>query len=298
MEGVSRASLRSPAVDEVRVSSYWLDACEDIGDLVELGGGHDDEGGLAAAGDFFGGIDHILDSFKSGDGLPRPAGVSGAEASNGPAPARAGPAHCSGPAPAKRPRVGDRRQPYQGRERIGGPRKRGRDWDEGDRRFRDCVRRKDHRSGNGTFRRDREPNGYWERDKAGSSEMVFRHGAYEARDPRGGTGSERGGRDFDGKQEGNKAEEAKERAAGPPEEKVRQYQLDVLEQAKQKNTIAFLETGAGKTLIAVLLIKSLNDDLQKQGKKLLSVFLVPKVPLVYQVRVQDLECFWLWMSAC
>uniref|UniRef100_A0A251U2G4 Putative ribonuclease III, P-loop containing nucleoside triphosphate hydrolase n=1 Tax=Helianthus annuus TaxID=4232 RepID=A0A251U2G4_HELAN len=38
----------------------------------------------------------------------------------------------------------------------------------------------------------------------------------------------------------------------------------------------------GKTLIAVLLIKSVYADLHKQGMKMLAVFLVPKVPLVYQ----------------
>ncbi|KAF5805936.1 putative ribonuclease III [Helianthus annuus] len=38
----------------------------------------------------------------------------------------------------------------------------------------------------------------------------------------------------------------------------------------------------GKTLIVVLLIKSVYADLHKQGMKMLVVFLVPKVPLVYQ----------------
>lgn len=66
-------------------------------------------------------------------------------------------------------------------------------------------------------------------------------------------------------------------------EKARTYQLEVLAQAKEKNTIAFLETGAGKTLIAVLLMKEKYKLLREQGKRMLAVFLVPKVPLVYQV---------------
>jgi endoribonuclease Dicer len=77
------------------------------------------------------------------------------------------------------------------------------------------------------------------------------------------------------------------------EEQARQYQLEVLEQAKSRNTIAFLETGAGKTLIAVLLIKSICDKMRKENKKMLAVFLVPKVPLVYQVllKSEPLEVF-------
>lgn len=67
------------------------------------------------------------------------------------------------------------------------------------------------------------------------------------------------------------------------EEKARTYQLEVLAQAKMKNTIAFLETGAGKTLIAVLLMKHKYQVLREQGRRMLAVFLVPKVPLVYQV---------------
>nr|ABV31244.1 dicer-like 1 [Physcomitrium patens] len=49
-----------------------------------------------------------------------------------------------------------------------------------------------------------------------------------------------------------------------------------------KNTIAYLETGAGKTLIAVLLMKHKYQVLREQGRRMLAVFLVPKVPLVYQ----------------
>ncbi|XP_024538863.1 endoribonuclease Dicer homolog 1 isoform X1 [Selaginella moellendorffii] len=62
-------------------------------------------------------------------------------------------------------------------------------------------------------------------------------------------------------------------------EQARAYQLEVLSQAEEGNTIAFLETGAGKTLIAVLLMKRKAELLQR---KILTVFLVPKVPLVYQ----------------
>lgn len=67
------------------------------------------------------------------------------------------------------------------------------------------------------------------------------------------------------------------------EEKARTYQLEVLAQAKVKNTIAFLETGAGKTLIAVLLMKEKHKLLRERHIRMLAVFLVPKVPLVYQV---------------
>ncbi|XP_061359208.1 endoribonuclease Dicer homolog 1 isoform X1 [Gastrolobium bilobum] len=165
---------------------------------------------------------------------------------------------------------------YQGkdRERSFSNRKRPRDRDEIDRRDKDCVRKREH-----CGRRDvREQRGYWERDKSGSNDIVFRLGPWEADRNR----EEKMVNDT--KQESNgkldkQSEDAKERV---PEEKARQYQLDVLEQAKQKNTIAFLETGAGKTLIAVLLIKSIHESLQKQDKKMLAVFLVPKVPLVYQ----------------
>lgn len=143
----------------------------------------------------------------------------------------------------------------------------------------------------------REARGYWERDRSGSNELIFHQGSWKAdyskdgnfvKDntnrskfdldkklelPNGGTLASNGGLN-------RKSEVLKKKV---PEEKARQYQLDVLEQARAKNTIAFLETGAGKTLIAVLLIKSINDDLKKLSKKMLAVFLVPKVPLVYQV---------------
>ena len=51
--------------------------------------------------------------------------------------------------------------------------------------------------------------------------------------------------------------------------------------------IAFVETGVGKILIAVSLIKSIYDKMIKENKKMFAVFLVPKVPLVYQVQTQE-----------
>ncbi|GAQ87876.1 hypothetical protein KFL_003840065 [Klebsormidium nitens] len=62
----------------------------------------------------------------------------------------------------------------------------------------------------------------------------------------------------------------------------RKYQLEILAEARQRNTIAYLETGTGKTLISVLLIKALSADLRKRNGKKLAAFIVPLVPLVHQ----------------
>jgi len=40
----------------------------------------------------------------------------------------------------------------------------------------------------------------------------------------------------------------------------REYQLELFERAKQQNTIAVLDTGTGKTLIAVLLLRYIMDQ--------------------------------------
>lgn len=355
--------------DENRVSggsngsSYWLDACEDIpcdliSDFVDFDAPIVQESAEnASSQDFFGGIDHILDSIKNGGGLPPVGGgndissvvngngihdsivgdqseVSKVLAENSVPPSslngveknnlerkwqgkkcdnsdrengvhRNDKRYCesrdrdldSEERCGKRARANacksDRQYTSRGqynprdrdrdreRERSSG-RKRVRDWDEFDRRDREHGRRREHY--NGSSRRDggrdRESKGYWERDRSGgSNEVVFRLGTWEADRNREGKAANDKTQECNGKTE-KKVEQPKEKLL---EEQARQYQLDVLEQAKKKNTIAFLETGAGKTLIAVLLIKSISDDLQKQNKKLLSVFLVPKVPLVYQV---------------
>jgi endoribonuclease Dicer len=137
----------------------------------------------------------------------------------------------------------------------------------------------------------REARGFWERDRGGK--MVFRHGMWEAEVDRQGKRA----RTQDGSPAESKVEVdqtvASQKEKPVTEEQARQYQLEVLEQAKSRNTIAFLETGAGKTLIAVLLIKSICDKMRKENKKMLAVFLVPKVPLVYQVllKSEPLEVF-------
>jgi DEAD/DEAH box helicase len=60
----------------------------------------------------------------------------------------------------------------------------------------------------------------------------------------------------------------------------RQYQQEIFLKAQQRNVIAVLDTGSGKTLISVLLIKWVAR--QESSKNKVIVFLVPKVPLVEQ----------------
>lgn len=44
---------------------------------------------------------------------------------------------------------------------------------------------------------------------------------------------------------------------------ARAYQVDLCERAMQNNTIIYLPTGAGKTYIAVMLLKHLSGDIRK-----------------------------------
>lgn len=60
------------------------------------------------------------------------------------------------------------------------------------------------------------------------------------------------------------------------------YQLEALEKAIKQNTIVFLETGSGKTLIAIMLLRHYAYLLRKPSQYI-AVFLVPQVVLVSQV---------------
>lgn len=60
----------------------------------------------------------------------------------------------------------------------------------------------------------------------------------------------------------------------------REYQKEIFLKAQERNVIAVLDTGSGKTLISALLIKWIAD--QKHSQKKVTIFLVPKVPLVEQ----------------
>jgi hypothetical protein len=62
------------------------------------------------------------------------------------------------------------------------------------------------------------------------------------------------------------------------------YQTEAFNEALRKNIILFLETGGGKTLVSVLLIKALAKNTRLETEKRWIVFLAPTVLLVQQVR--------------
>ncbi|GLJ43003.1 hypothetical protein SUGI_0892520 [Cryptomeria japonica] len=72
-----------------------------------------------------------------------------------------------------------------------------------------------------------------------------------------------------------------EKATKDPRAIARRYQLELCEKAKEENIIVYLETGMGKTLIAILLMVELAERVKKPGKNVF-VFLAPTVPLVEQ----------------
>ncbi|KAK9865889.1 hypothetical protein WJX84_003096 [Apatococcus fuscideae] len=76
------------------------------------------------------------------------------------------------------------------------------------------------------------------------------------------------------------------KAKEPPSDPVnllqpRQYQHELFQEARSRNVVVYLDTGSGKTLISVLLIKEKAHELQQSDKKV-TVFLAPRVSLVHQ----------------
>lgn len=60
------------------------------------------------------------------------------------------------------------------------------------------------------------------------------------------------------------------------------YQIEALERAKKEDIIVYLETGCGKTHVAVMLLQHIADLIRKPSTRI-AVFLCPSVPLVQQV---------------
>ncbi|KAF3783235.1 Endoribonuclease Dicer-like protein 3a [Nymphaea thermarum] len=63
---------------------------------------------------------------------------------------------------------------------------------------------------------------------------------------------------------------------------MRSYQLEAYEAALRRNTIVWLETGAGKTMIAIMLMKEIARQLRAEADKRIIIFLAPTVHLVHQ----------------
>ncbi|CAK8542888.1 unnamed protein product [Lathyrus sativus] len=63
---------------------------------------------------------------------------------------------------------------------------------------------------------------------------------------------------------------------------LRRDQLEAFEIAKRSNTIAITDTGSGKTLIAIMLIKEIGQAVRSSGVKKIIVFLAPTVVLQYK----------------
>ncbi|ORY95656.1 dicer-2 protein [Syncephalastrum racemosum] len=87
-------------------------------------------------------------------------------------------------------------------------------------------------------------------------------------------------------EEGMLMEDVDEAPQGPIMLEPREYQHELFRRARDENVIAVLDTGSGKTLIAVMLLKHIaykerEERLQRRHTKL-SFFLVDRVPLVFQ----------------
>lgn len=75
------------------------------------------------------------------------------------------------------------------------------------------------------------------------------------------------------------------------------YQSQVYEVARKRNTIAVMETGTGKTIIAVMLITEIGQAIKSSGDKKLIIFLAPTVHLVHQVFL-SIPFLVMWLIGC
>ena len=77
------------------------------------------------------------------------------------------------------------------------------------------------------------------------------------------------------KEEDSEGNSSASESEGEPEPEVRMsarpYQVELLERAKERNTIVCLGTGTGKTFISVMLIKEMahqvRETFQNRGKR-------------------------------
>ncbi|KAH9301167.1 hypothetical protein KI387_012750, partial [Taxus chinensis] len=75
---------------------------------------------------------------------------------------------------------------------------------------------------------------------------------------------------------------------------ARRHQLEILEQSLERNTLVYLETEWGKTLIALLLIKEMGIQLREQqdkGEKEIIIFLALTIQLVIQKEIETYNDF-------
>ncbi|XP_021890882.1 endoribonuclease Dicer homolog 2-like [Carica papaya] len=79
----------------------------------------------------------------------------------------------------------------------------------------------------------------------------------------------------------NMEAEKYDEVAADPLSFARSYQVEALEKAIKQNTIVFLETGSGKTMISIMLLRSYAHLFRKPSRNF-AVFLVPQVVLVTQ----------------
>ena len=69
-----------------------------------------------------------------------------------------------------------------------------------------------------------------------------------------------------------------------PELTARDYQIELLHKAVERNIIVCLGTGTGKTFVSVLLIKEMLWQTEPDHGKKKTLFLAPTVPLVSNPR--------------